>query len=119
MKIRIDPLDKLASQIVRLRSKGICEIGGEFKGYERLACCHCFGRANTRVRYDLDNLVAGCLGHHQQIDADPEYKRDVFIKKLGAKGYEKLRQRAYWPTMAKIDRKAIKMFLTAELKKYA
>ena len=116
MKIKLDHLDQLCSKIVRLRANGVCEIGGE---YNSLMACHCFGRGNKKVRYDLDNIVAGCMGHHQQIDSDPEYKRDVFIKRLGVKGYEKLKQRAYWPTMAKVDRKIIKMFLEKELEKYA
>jgi hypothetical protein len=116
MAIRIDPLDQLASKIVRTRADGICEIGQEYKGYEKLMACHCFGRANKRVRYDLDNLVAGCYGHHSQMDADPEMKREVFIRKLGAKGYEKLRQRAYWPSKQKIDKKLIKIYLEKEWK---
>ena len=116
MNIRIDPLDQLASKIVRLRAKGVCKIGGEYKPYEKLMACHCFGRGNKKVRYDLDNMVAGCLGHHQRMDADPEYKRDVFIKKLGVKGYENLKRRAYWPNLQKIDKKIIKMYLENELK---
>ncbi len=119
MKINIDPLDILASKIVRLRANGICEIGGEYKGYEKLMACHCFGRGNKKVRYDLDNMVAGCLGHHQRMDADPEMKIEVFTKRLGKLGYMDLKRRAYWPTLNKVDTKVIKMFLEQELKKYA
>ncbi len=118
MNIWIDPLDSLCSKIIRLKANGICEIGGEYKPYEKLMACHCFGRGNKKVRYDLDNMVAGCLGHHQQIDADPEYKQEVFIRKLGTKGYTDLKHRAYWPTLNKVDKKAIKIFLEKELEKY-
>ncbi len=94
VNIKIDPLDQLCSKIVRLRSKGICEIGGEYKGYDRLMACHCFGRGNKKVRYDLD-------------------------KRLGKLGYMDLKRRAYWPSMAKVDKKLVKMFLETELKKYS
>jgi hypothetical protein len=118
MNIKIDPLDTLCSKIVRLRANGVCQIGGERKEYNRLMACHCFGRGNKRVRYDLDNMVAGCLGHHQQMDADPEMKIEVFTKQLGLLGYTDLKRRAYWENLKKPDYKLIKMFLQKELEKY-
>ena len=93
MNIKIDPLDTLCSKIVRLRANRVCQIGGERKEYNRLMACHCFGRGNKKVRYDLDNMVAGCLGHHQQMDADPEMKIGVFTKQLGLLGYRDLKSK--------------------------
>jgi hypothetical protein len=116
MKIKINKLDRLCSEIVRLRAKGVCEIGGEYN--QNLMACHGFGRANKKVRWDLDNIVAGCFAHHVQIDSDHEKKRNLFIKRLGQKSYENLNRRANWGSLNKPDLKAIEFYLKAELLKY-
>lgn len=118
MKVRIDPLDKLFSQIIRLRSKGYCEIGGEWRGYERLMCCHNWGRRKKSVRWDLDNAVAGCFYHHRMIDENAEDKISFFKKYLGEERYKQLNQRANWPNQYKPDKKIIKIFLEKEIEKY-
>lgn len=117
MKIKITALDRLFSKVVRLRAKGYCEIGKEWRGYNKLQTCHCWGRRKKSVRWDLDNACAGCFFHHQQIDENAEDKIAFFKKYLGEKRYEKLGQRANWRTLKKVDEKLIEIFLTQELKK--
>lgn len=119
MKIRIDKLDRLFSQVIRLRAKGICEIGGEFRGHERLACCHNWGRRKQSVRWDLDNACAGCFYHHRMIDENAEDKISFFKKYLGEKRYKELNQRANWPNLQKPDTKLIELMLKKELEKHA
>lgn len=56
--------DALASKIVRHR--GYCQIAGLDKvrcGGE-LQCMHIIGRSNFRLRWEMDNLLCGCAGHH-------------------------------------------------------
>lgn len=119
MNIRIDPLDKLASQIVRLRAKGHCQRCGRFKEFGKLQAAHCWGRRKKSVRYDLDNMLGICFTCHQLIDTeDPEAKKELFIRYLGKQGYDNLNKRANWPHLQKPDLKAIKFYLETELKKY-
>lgn len=118
MDIKINPLDALVSKIVRLRAENICQRCGKYREFKSLQACHCFGRANKKVRYDLDNLLALDYYCHQLIDSDPEEKRNLFIKHLGANGYLYLSHRALWPNLQKPDLKAIKLYLQQELKKY-
>ena len=57
--------DKLFSQIIR--SKGFCE----FKGKDKVKCSsvlntmHIFSRTNLRLRWDENNVICGCAGHHR------------------------------------------------------
>lgn len=119
MKIQINALDKLFSQVIRLKAKGICEIGGEFRGYERLMCCHNWGRRKKSVRWDLDNAIAGCFYHHRIIDENAEDKIAFFKRYLGEQRYENLNKRANWPQQYKPDTKLIKLMLEKEIQKYA
>lgn len=119
MRIRIDPLDTLFSKVIRLRSKGYCEIGGEWRGINNLQCCHNWGRRKETVRWDLDNACAGCFYHHRMIDENAEDKIAFFKKYLGEKRYKELGQRANWPQFQKLDKKIIKFHLEQEIKKYA
>lgn len=118
MKIKIEPLDQLFSKIIRLRAKGICEIGGEWRGYEKLMCCHNWGRRKKSVRWDLDNACAGCFYHHRQIDENAEDKISFFRKYLGNKKYQDLNKRANWTNLQKPDKKLIQLFLEKELTQY-
>lgn len=118
MKIRRDPLDRLFSQVIRSRANGVCEIGGEFRGYGRLMCCHNWGRRKKSVRWDLDNAVAGCFYHHRMIDENAEDKITFFKRYLGQQRYENLNKRANWPQQYKPDKKLIKLMLEKELEKY-
>jgi len=116
--IKINSLDALTSKIVRLRAKNQCQRCLKYREFKELQCAHCFGRANKKVRHDLDNMLALDYYCHQLIDSDPEEKRNLFIKHLGQNGYLQLSHRANWPTLTKPDYVAIKMFLKEELKKY-
>ncbi len=118
MRIKIDPLDQLFSKVIRLRANNKCEIGGEYRNYNSLSCCHNWGRRKKSVRWDLDNACAGCFYHHRMIDENAEDKIAFFKKYLGEERYKKLGQRANWPNLKRPDRKLIKLMLEKELAKY-
>lgn len=116
--IKITVLDALASKVIRLRAKNQCQRCLKYREFKSLQAAHCFGRANKRVRYDLDNMLALDYYCHQLIDSDPEQKRNLFTKYLGQKGYDDLNKRANWPTMQKVDFTVLKMYLKKELENY-
>ena len=113
MKIRIDPLDKLFSEFIRKRARGICERCGSRKGWDKLQCSHFFGRAKKSTRWDEENASALCFGCHQYFTSHPLEHADWFQARLG-EGFDLLVRRANTPQ--KPDREAIGLYLTAKLK---
>lgn len=109
MKIKINKLDTLFSKYIRLKAKNHCEIGGEYREFNQLQACHAFGRRKQSVRYDPRNAIAGCMGHHRQMDENHEMKRSIFIKRLGEKQYNALMVEAETPR--KVDKKMIELGL--------
>lgn len=81
MKIRLDPLDRLFSEYIRLRANNKCERCGAYS--KRLQCSHYFGRARKSVRYDEENAVALCFGCHQYFTSYPLEHTEWFKKRLG------------------------------------
>ncbi len=116
MKIRIDPLDKLASEYVRRKSRGYCERCGTYSrnGWESLQCCHFIGRSNRAVRYDSDNLVALCMGCHSYLDSHHLGFVEWFKQHLGEQAFDLLlaRSRQVYP---KPDKKLIELYLRAKI----
>ena len=57
-------LDTLFS--LHVRSHGRCELQGldKIKCSQVLQCMHIVGRANYRLRWDNNNVLCGCSGHH-------------------------------------------------------
>lgn len=116
MKIKINKLDKLFSELIRKRAKNHCEIGGEHKEFNQLQACHAFGRRKQSVRYDPRNALAGCMGHHRQMDENHEMKREIFMRRLGENQYKALMVEAETPR--KIDKKIIDLQLRELLKEH-
>lgn len=110
MKIKIDSLDKLFSRIIRLLANGRCQRCLKPTDFNRLQCCHFISRSNKKVRWDLDNAIACDYGCHSYLDSRCQEKIEFFKKLLGETRFEKLGQRANWPSK-KIDRAMIENFL--------
>lgn len=130
MKIRLDALDKLASEYVRRRA--IAEVGGcqrcltpkydiqkedgsIFPAWKQLECSHFIGRSNRAVRYDTDNLVGICAGCHLYLTSHPLEHTEWFKNRLGEDKFNMLmgRMRQTWP---KPDRKLIEIYLKEQIK---
>ena len=120
MKIRIDPLDKIFSLLIRTKSQWKCEKCG--KQYQSptsgLQNSHFWGRANKRVRWDEKNCSALCFSCHQYFTANPNEHVLWMQKKLGEKEFEALNRRAHWRDNKKIDQKLIELYILSELKKF-
>lgn len=113
--IKIDPLDALASEYVRKKSKGFCERCGKYYGWQNLQCCHFHGRRRLSVRYDIDNMAAMDFGCHTQLDSQPMDKVEWFRQHLGQEGFDMLNSRMRI-TYPRPDRQAITLYLQAKIK---
>ena len=112
MKIRIDPLDKLASLVVKERANWCCERCGAHhqRGSKGLHASHFWGRSKKSVRYDVDrNLNAICMGCHSFFHANPAEHHAWKLKQMGEREYKKLDIDAHLPQ--KIDKVFIKKHL--------
>ena len=83
--------DQLFSQLVR--SGGVCESSRP-EHSPRLQCAHGFSRRYRAVRWDRRNAWCLCEKCHQFYTAHPIEWTDWMIERLGAEGYEELRQLA-------------------------
>ena len=112
MKIRIDPLDKLFSEYIRLRDK-VCQRC--FSPTNSIVCMHFHGRSSKSVRWDEDNACGGCMGCHSYLDGHPVEKVEFFLKRLGQERFDALdgRRRITWP---KPDKKLLTIYLQQKIK---
>lgn len=78
-KIKIDPNDKLYSQIIRSLARGRCRRCQVTVGFQRLQCAHIMGRVHKRTRFLIEpqyNAVALCASCHSWFDS---HKIDALI----------------------------------------
>jgi len=58
---------------LKTRSRGVCELAGK----DNVTCAgnlqtmHIVGRANRRLRWDDENVLCGCSGHHMYYTHHP------------------------------------------------
>ena len=94
-KIR-EKKDKVWSQTIKERSAWKCEYCGNEK---YLHAHHIYTRNNHQIRWDMDNGIALCGGHHTMSSKFSAHKTPLeFIEwikeKRGLKWYERLRSKA-------------------------
>lgn len=72
----IRKLDKEFS--IKIRSLGYCMAAGldHIRCGGVLQCCHIVGRSNVHLRWDNQNALAMCQGHHVYYTFHPEAWRD-------------------------------------------
>jgi len=128
VRVKIDPLDRLASECVRRRAiviDGGCqrcltpkydiekEDGSIYPAWKQLQTSHFIGRSNKAVRYDLDNLVGICAGCHIYLTAHPLEHVEWFKQHLGDR-FEMLQGRQH--QTGKVDRNAIYLYLKEQIR---
>lgn len=92
MNIRTTSLDKLFSQLVRLRAGRRCEACGKASG--TMDCAHVLSRRHVHTRWDLLNAVCLCRGCHLHYTPRPFDWVDWCNKRLGSDTVQALRERA-------------------------
>jgi len=105
MRIKIDPLDKLFSQYIRLRDGGVCQRCGG-KGNQT---SHFYSRAKRSLRWDDSNACLLCFGCHHYFHAYPLEHVEFWKHRLGEEAFTNLQARANTPQ--KPDRELIKILL--------
>ena len=110
MKIRVDPLDKLFSQVIRLRDEGICQ----YCGRQGNQTSHFHSRRKRSTRWDLDNAIWACFSCHLHLGEHPNKHYEFFRKRLGSDRFESLNIRA--EQIFKVDKEKIKADLEEKLK---
>lgn len=126
MRIKIDPLDKLFSQYVRMLiyTNGVasCEYCGRkfydtikengdiYPAWKYLQVSHFISRRKRSTRYDKDNAAGVCFSCHMYLGENPYAHTEWFKKRLGSERFELLNIRA--SMIVKID----KVKLKSELK---
>ena len=115
--MKLDPLDTLFSQYMKLKAGGVCEFCGQTphpKGYH----CHhgVVGRRYLNTRWEEDNCAALCMACHNILSDFPSINTEFFKKRLGTKRYEEIEiiARTYWK-MTKERREEIKQKLKEKI----
>ena len=117
MNIKLDKLDVLFSQYVRMRAIKLvhgCERCLAYKkDYKELQCSHFFGRSRKSTRWDEDNCAGICFGCHQYLGSHPLEHVEFFKERLGDK-FDLLQARM--KIMGKPDKTALKLYYTELIK---
>jgi hypothetical protein len=97
-KIKIRPVDRLYSQVIRKRDKMLCKYNFQcFKGTLGSQTSHFQKRSKESVRCDLENGDWCCAKCHYFIENDPEGQKTLEQwkrKQLGETAYKLLILRA-------------------------
>ena len=114
MRIKIDPLDRLFSQYIRLRAKGCCERCSAYKGIHGLETSHFFGRRKKSTRWNEDNASALCFACHMYFTENPLEHVEWFRERLGEEKFTLLNIQANKPQ--KVDKDLIEIYLRQLIK---
>ena len=111
-------LDSLWRKVALAKYGERCEMCGKA---DYLNIHHFFSRSRNSVRWDIDNAIVLCSGHHS-LNNDSAHKDPCFKDRLLERGIrdkvwlDKLTLRAWTP--AKLDLNLVKLDLENELKKF-
>jgi len=89
--VKIDPLDRLFADYVKLKAGGMCEYCGQTPKSQGYHCHHgVAGRRYLNTRWEEDNCVALCLACHNLFSDIPGINQGFFLKRIGSKRMEEI-----------------------------
>lgn len=92
--IKIRPADRLMSDFVKLRDKGLCQYNFKcFRGTPGTDCSHFQKRRHESIRFDPENLDLACRSCHSFVENHPEGQKTLEkwkLKQLGERRYNLL-----------------------------
>lgn len=94
-------LDKLWKAKVLERDGRRCKICGKT---DRLQAHHIFTRSRKSTRWDLDNGITLCAGHHYWAHREPERFRRFIISLIGEDKYDELYRKSQEKFSLSIER---------------
>ena len=128
--MKIDPLDVLFSEYIRMRAilrTGGCERclhpkfdkvkenGEIFPAWKQLQCSHYHPRTKKSTRWDEEDCVGLCGGCHTFLEHNPLEHTNWFREQLGEEAFDLLYARAR--TLAKyVDKVALKLYYENKIK---
>ena len=119
MKIKVNKLDAIFSQLVRTRDNWTCQVCGKYfpEGERRsLHCSHFHGRRKQSVRYEPLNAAAHCFACHKYLSENPLEFADWILSHLGPAGVALLTVMANKPVKrSKKDKEDLYLDLKAQL----
>lgn len=87
---QIDTLDKLFSQIIRLRANGFCEHCGLYATFEGIDPSHYFVRGHKSTRWDEKNVFGFKHECHMYFDSHKTEFTSWVVKRLGIEDFDRL-----------------------------
>lgn len=110
----VKALDKLMSELIRLRANGFCEHCGKWVKFEGIVASHFYGRIRKSVRWDEDNVQGICNQCHLDFHNDHmDYFNWLYIR-LGAERLCSLADKA--ETIMKFDYESLRESLKSRIK---
>lgn len=113
MKIRVDPEDRLFSQLIRIMFP-ICQACHKMRSTQ---VHHWKGRRHQSVRFDFDNAWAVDFGCHRKFEEDSDFAMRMQKKRLGDKYDAFVIKAASVCKRHDCDKKLIRKWLRAEIVK--
>lgn len=98
MATKLFPADTSFSNIVRERDGWACQYPGCTNRYtpptQALHNSHFYSRGKWNTRYDMENCLSVCYGHHRYWDKHIEEYKAYKISQLGQQAFDLLTLRA-------------------------
>ncbi len=116
-EMKLDPLDTLFSQYVKLKAGGKCEYCGKTPSPQGYHNHHgVVGRRYLNTRWEEDNCAALCMACHNFLADFPSINSDFFIGRIGTKRMEEIEIMARtYRKMTKERREEIKQKLKEKI----
>lgn len=111
---QVHALDKLFSEVIRLRANGYCEHCGIWATVEGIDPSHYIGRANKNLRWDEYNVFGFKYECHMYFDNHKSEFTSWVVNRLGIERFDKLVLRTN--TIQKLDYITIKTQLQNRIK---
>ena len=108
-------LDDLYNKCIKYLADYTCELCGvRPTNSKNFHTHHYITRTVQRLRWEPRNTICVCSACHSDLEKDPKFNVEVFTKRLGSDGVDKLRMQIN--TAPKADRVALKVEYQAKLK---
>ena len=111
---QVKALDKLFSEVIRLRANGFCEHCGLWVGFDKIDPSHYLVRANKNLRWDEDNVFGLKHECHMYFDNHKSEFTSWVATRLGIEQFDRLVLKHN--TIQKLDYETIKEQLQTRLK---
>jgi hypothetical protein len=106
-------LDKLFSEVIRLRANGFCPKCNTYHKVDEIVPAHFYSRTLKSTRWDEDNVQGVCPSCHALFHHDESIYTEFIYERLGEERFKALVIRARIPT--KMDYITIKTQLQTRL----